>query len=60
MELVRFCNEKGIRTVSFVGNNTSPVYLESTYKIWIDEDTPESEIGKTISLKIYAYGEVTE
>lgn len=38
MELVRFCNEKGIRTVSFVGNNTSPVYLESTYKIWIDED----------------------
>ena len=38
MELVRFCRDKGIRTVSFVGNNTSPVYLESTYKIWIDED----------------------
>lgn len=38
MELVRECNRKGIRTVSFVGNNTSPVYLESTYKFWIDED----------------------
>ena len=38
VELVRYCNEKGIRTISFVGNNTSPVYQESTWKIWIDED----------------------
>ena len=38
MELVRYCREKGIRTVSFVGNNTSPVYLDSTWKIWIDEE----------------------
>lgn len=38
MELVRECGRRGIRTVSFVGNDTSPVYLESTYKIWIDED----------------------
>ena len=38
VELIQECNRRGIRTVSFVGNDTSPVYLESTYKIWIDED----------------------
>ena len=35
-------------------------YDTHNIKIWLDEDTPESEIGKTISLKIYAYGEVCE
>ena len=35
-------------------------YDTHNIKIWIDSETPESEIGKTISLKIYAYGEVCE
>ena len=35
-------------------------YDTNNIKIWIDSETPESEIGKTISLKIYAYGEVCE
>ena len=35
-------------------------YDTHNIKIWLDEDTPESEIGKTISLKIYAYGEICE
>ena len=35
-------------------------YDTHNIKIWLDENTPESEIGKTISLKIYAYGEVCE
>ena len=35
-------------------------YDTHNIKIWLDEDTQESEIGKTISLKIYAYGEVCE
>ena len=39
---------------------TPDKYDTHNIKIWLDEDTPESEIGKTISLKIYAYGEVCE
>ena len=35
-------------------------YDTHNIKVWIDEDTPESEIGKSLSLKIYAYGEVCE
>lgn len=35
-------------------------YVAHNIKVWIDEDTPESEIGKSLSLKIFAYGEVCE
>ena len=35
-------------------------YDTHNIRVWIDEDTPESEIGKSLSLKIYAYGEVCE
>ena len=35
-------------------------YDTHNIKVWIDEDTPESEIGKSLSLKIFAYGEVCE
>lgn len=35
-------------------------YVAHNIKVWIDEDTPKSEIGKSLSLKIFAYGEVCE
>ena len=35
-------------------------YDTHNIKVWIDEDTPETEIGKSLSLKIFAYGEVCE
>ena len=49
------------RTILKQGLTLAPSkYDTHNIKIWIDEDTPESEIGKTLSLKIYTYGEVCE
>ena len=49
------------RTILKQGISLAPdKYDTHNIKIWIDSETPESEIGKTISLKIYAYGEVCE
>lgn len=48
------------KNISLLNKSNTNNFEAHNVKIWIDEDTPESEIGKTISLKIYAYGEVTE
>ena len=49
------------RTILKQGLTLAPSkYDTHNIKIWIDEDTPDSEIGKTLSLKIDTYGEVCE
>lgn len=53
--------EKGVELPSKSSSGSSNSnYKTYNIKMWIDDDTSESMIGKEISLKIYAYGEVNE